>query len=189
MARVDEAVLQRPADVVSRQSGYRSDRVPGELTHLHCALVLPSPPIILCPKLGSRTAYTPSYSKIISILPPAEYRRYRQESVYIITQYNNQPLYLVTTTPALDDGDDVVDLDVQLVGLVEVLQRPHVGRHGLHQELSESHERRPVVGFLRPALQHDIIDVLGTVLGLRQPLALLVDLMEDLCRTHYTDAG
>lgn len=92
--------------------------------------------------------------------------------------------YLITPTPALDDGDDIIDLDLQLVRLIEVLQRSHVGRHGLHQELSESHKCRPVVRFLRPALQHDIIDVLGTVLGLLQPFTLLVDLMEDLSGTQ-----
>lgn len=35
--------------------------------------------------------------------------------------------------PPLDDGDDVVELDVELVGLVKVLQRTHVCGHGLEE--------------------------------------------------------
>lgn len=35
--------------------------------------------------------------------------------------------------PALDNGDDVVHLDVELVGLAKVLQRAHVCGHGLEK--------------------------------------------------------
>lgn len=46
---VDEAVLERSADVVSRQTRDRRHHVSGELSHLQCALVLTSPPVVLGP--------------------------------------------------------------------------------------------------------------------------------------------
>lgn len=49
VSRVDEAVLERPADVVSRQTGDRGHHVSGELSHLQGALVLTSPPVVLSP--------------------------------------------------------------------------------------------------------------------------------------------
>lgn len=36
-----------------------------------------------------------------------------------------------THSPSLNDGDDVIDLDVQLVSLVKVLQSAHVCGHRL----------------------------------------------------------
>lgn len=36
-----------------------------------------------------------------------------------------------TYLPPLDDGDDVIDLNVELVGLVKVLQGAHVRGHRL----------------------------------------------------------
>lgn len=50
VSRVDEAVLERPADVVSRQTGDRRHHVSGELSQLQRALVLTSPPVVLGPK-------------------------------------------------------------------------------------------------------------------------------------------
>lgn len=52
----------------------------------------------------------------------------------------------------------------------------------LHKEVPEGHKCRPVLGFGRPALQHDIINVLRTVLWFDKPLSLLIDLMENLCK-------
>lgn len=52
MTRVDEAVLQRPADVVRRQPRDGRHHVPGELPHLEGSLVLSTPPIILSPETG-----------------------------------------------------------------------------------------------------------------------------------------
>lgn len=54
VSRVDEAVLERPADVVSRQTGDRRHHVPGELSNLQRALVLTPPPVVLCPKERER---------------------------------------------------------------------------------------------------------------------------------------
>lgn len=50
MPRVDEAVLEWSADVVSRQTCHRRHHVPGELAHLQGALVLTPPPVVLCPE-------------------------------------------------------------------------------------------------------------------------------------------
>lgn len=50
VSRVDEAVLERPADVVSRQTRHRRHHVSGELSNLQRALVLTSPPVVLRPK-------------------------------------------------------------------------------------------------------------------------------------------
>lgn len=50
MSCVDEAVLEWTADVVCRQPGYRRHHVPGELPDLQGALILTSPPVILCPE-------------------------------------------------------------------------------------------------------------------------------------------
>lgn len=55
----------------------------------------------------------------------------------------------------------------------------------LHKEVPEGHKCRPVLGFGRPGLQHDVINVLRTVLWFDKPLSLPIDLMENLCkRTH-----
>lgn len=50
----------------------------------------------------------------------------------------------------------------------------------LEQKVSESDEGGPVLGFGAPALQHDVVDVLRTVVRLTQPLCLNVNLVEDL---------
>jgi len=50
----------------------------------------------------------------------------------------------------------------------------------LQQEVSESDEGGPVFGFGAPALQHDVVDILRTVVRLTQPFSLNVHLMEDL---------
>lgn len=52
VARVDEAVLERSADVVSRQARHRCHHVPGELADLQGPLVLASPPVVLRPEGG-----------------------------------------------------------------------------------------------------------------------------------------
>lgn len=44
-----------------------------------------------------------------------------------------------THSPPLNDGDDVIDLDVELVGLVKVLQSAHVRGHRLR--VTEKHSR------------------------------------------------
>lgn len=50
----------------------------------------------------------------------------------------------------------------------------------LEQELAQGDKRRPVIWFLSPALQHDVIDILRTVFWLREALALFVNLVQDL---------
>lgn len=60
--------------------------------------------------------------------------------------------------------------DVSAVALLRYLQ----------QEVPEGHERGPVFRFGAPALQHDVVGVLRTVLRLAQPLGLHVHLVEDL---------
>lgn len=49
--------------------------------------------------------------------------------------------------PPLDDGDDVVDLDVEFVRLLKVLQSTHVYGHGLKktQELRRDHPEQITV--------------------------------------------
>lgn len=47
VSRVDEAVLERPTDVVSRQTRDRRHHISGELSHLQRALVLTPPPVVL----------------------------------------------------------------------------------------------------------------------------------------------
>lgn len=47
VARVDEAVFKRPADVMGRKASYRRHHVPGKLTHLQSLSVLTSPPVVL----------------------------------------------------------------------------------------------------------------------------------------------
>lgn len=48
MACVDETVLERSADVMSRQTGHRGHHVPRELSYLQGLSVLTPPPIVLC---------------------------------------------------------------------------------------------------------------------------------------------
>ena len=50
----------------------------------------------------------------------------------------------------------------------------------LHQEVPQGRKGGSVLGLVCPALQHDVVDVLGTVLRPWQPLTLLVYLMQDL---------
>lgn len=52
-------------------------------------------------------------------------------------------------------------------------------RH-LQQKVPEGDEGGPVFRFGAPALQHDVVGVLRTVLRLAQPLGLHVHLVEDL---------
>lgn len=63
----------------------------------------------------------------------------------------------------------------------------------LQQEVPEGDEGGPVFGFGAPALQHDVVDVLGTVLRFAQPLGLHVYFVEDLQRDkdeeHSEEAG
>lgn len=54
----------------------------------------------------------------------------------------------------------------------------------LQQELAQGHEGGPVVWFLSPALQHDVVDVLWTVLRLGEAFPFFVDLVQDLSRRH-----
>lgn len=50
----------------------------------------------------------------------------------------------------------------------------------LQQEVPQGHKGGSVLWFVSPALNHDIVDVLGAVLGPGQTLPLLVNLMQDL---------
>lgn len=50
----------------------------------------------------------------------------------------------------------------------------------LEQELAQGHEGGPVVWLGSPALQHDVVDVLRTVLGLREALPFFIDLVQNL---------
>lgn len=52
VSRVDEAVLERSADVVSRQARHRGHHVPGELADLQGPFVLATPPVVLRPEGG-----------------------------------------------------------------------------------------------------------------------------------------
>lgn len=63
--------------------------------------------------------------------------------------------------------------------LLQVSFRPKQLRY-LEQEVSEGNEGRSVLRFGAPALQHDIVDVLRTVVWFTQPLGLHVHLVEDL---------
>lgn len=51
--RVDEAVLEWSADIVSRQTCDRGHHVSGELADLESAFVLTSPPVVLRPNAES----------------------------------------------------------------------------------------------------------------------------------------
>lgn len=53
----------------------------------------------------------------------------------------------------------------------------------LEQELAQGHKGGPVVWFLSPALQHHVVDVLRTVLGLREALPFFIDLVQNLLKT------
>lgn len=57
-----------------------------------------------------------------------------------------------------------------------------VGRSAPHlqQEVPKGHKCGPVLWLVGPALDHDIVDVLGAVLRPGQALSLLVNLMQDL---------
>ena len=68
----------------------------------------------------------------------------------------------------------------QLVFLLEGLDRLDHGRSRLHEEVLESSEGWPVRRHLGPALQQDLIDLVGAGVGLAQTFALLVDLPQDL---------
>lgn len=50
----------------------------------------------------------------------------------------------------------------------------------LQQEVPQGHKRGSVLRLVSPALDHDIVDVLGAVLGPRQALPFLVNLVQDL---------
>lgn len=61
----------------------------------------------------------------------------------------------------------------------------------LQQEVPKGHKSGSVLWFVGPALDHDIVDVLGTVLRPGQALPFLVDLMQDLPgrRVHMSGAA
>lgn len=50
----------------------------------------------------------------------------------------------------------------------------------LKQELPQGHKGRPVVRFLSPALQHDVVNVLRTVFGLREAFPFFINLVQNL---------
>lgn len=50
----------------------------------------------------------------------------------------------------------------------------------LQQELAQGHKGGPVVRFLSPALQHDVVDVLRTVFRLREAFPFFIDLVQNL---------
>lgn len=50
----------------------------------------------------------------------------------------------------------------------------------LQQELPQGNKSGSIPWFLSPTLQHDVIDVLGTVLRLWKPFAFFIDLVENL---------
>ena len=56
----------------------------------------------------------------------------------------------------------------------------------LTEEVFERLEVWPVERVVRPALQHELVDVGGAVLGLRQALAFLVQLLQDLTPQQHT---
>lgn len=55
VARVDERVLERSADVLGRQTGHRRHHVSRELAHAQRAPVLASPPVVLRPDEQNQT--------------------------------------------------------------------------------------------------------------------------------------
>lgn len=55
----------------------------------------------------------------------------------------------------------------------------------LEQEVSEGDKRRSVLRFRAPALQHDVVYILRTVVWFAQPLGLHVHLVEDLQTDTY----
>lgn len=57
----------------------------------------------------------------------------------------------------------------------------------LKQKVSESNEGGPVVRFWAPALQHDIVNVLWTVVWFTQPLSFHIHLVQDLERQSETE--
>lgn len=50
----------------------------------------------------------------------------------------------------------------------------------LEQKVSKSNEGGPVIRFWAPALQHDIVNVLWTVVWFTQPLSFHIHLVQDL---------
>lgn len=81
---------------------------------------------------------------------------------------------------AVDDDHGVSDLDVQLAVFAELADDFDHGRRRLHQEVLEAVEGGPVGGDLGPALQQDVVDVVGAGLGLVKPLIFAVDFAKDL---------
>lgn len=60
----------------------------------------------------------------------------------------------------------------------------------LEQKVSESDEGGPVIRFGAPALQHDVVDVLRTVVRFTQPLSLNINFMEDLqIAIHFSETN
>lgn len=66
-----------------------------------------------------------------------------------------------------------------LIDFIQLHFRLNLPRY-LEQEVSEGNEGRSVLRFGAPALQHDVVDILRTVVWLTQPLGLHVHLVEDL---------
>lgn len=66
-----------------------------------------------------------------------------------------------------------------IVGLEDLLVTQLTIQY-LKQELSQGNETRSVIWFLSPTLQHHIVDVLGTVLGLGQAFGFFINFMQNL---------
>ena len=66
VARVDEAVLQRAADVLGRQAGHRRHHLPGEQAQLQGPLVLAPPPEVLSPGGGEPDRRTDGKQLLVS---------------------------------------------------------------------------------------------------------------------------
>lgn len=110
--RVDEAVLEWSADIVSRQTCDRGHHVSGELADLESAFVLTSPPVVL--------------------RPDGENLRMKQDQNKKVQTYNGAG-GRAAYPPPFYNGDDIVDLDAEFVRLVKVLQSTHVCGHGLEK--------------------------------------------------------
>ena len=67
---------------------------------------------------------------------------------------------------SVDDDHRVADLDAQLVVFPILPDDFDDGRRRLHQEILEAVESGPVGGHFGPALEQDLVDVVGAGLGL-----------------------
>lgn len=81
MPRVDEAVLERSADIVSRQTCDRRHHVSGELADLESPFVLTSPPVVLRPD-GENLSMKQDRKKTLT---PEDVKRTHLPSIMVMT--------------------------------------------------------------------------------------------------------